>query len=120
MVEQQLLLLGDGLRRVDGALIVWIFDHCCLVGVLEGAHRISLFTRDRDDAAAPWHLEDIVAVVGCFHKLGQCWIPKDGVVRQTDVGNIKVDELGAVVVMGTEGDREADLPYRDGGAAGHS
>ena len=87
---------------------------------LEGAHRISFFTGDCDDPAAPWHLEDVVAVVGHCHELGQCWIPKDGVVRQTDVGDVKVNELGAVVVTPAEGDREADLPYRGGGAVGHS
>ena len=47
-------------------------------------------------------------------------IPEDGIVWQTDVGDIKVDELGAVVVALSEGDREANLPYRRGGTVGHS
>ena len=75
---------------------------------------------DRDDAAAPWHLEDVVAVVGHCHKLGQGWIPKDGVVWLTDEGGVEVDELGPVVVVLAEGDREADLPNRCGGTVGHS
>ena len=75
-------------------------------GTLEGAHRIPLFARDRDDSTASWHLEDVVAVVGHRHELGLVRIPKDGIVRQTDVSNIKVDELGAVVVALSEGDRE--------------
>ena len=88
--------------------------------MLEGAHRISFFAGDRDNAAAPWHLEDVVAVVGHCHELGQGWIPKDGVVRQADVGDVEVDELGAVVVALAEGDGEMDLPYGDRGAVGDS
>ena len=36
------------------------------------------------------------------------------------MGDVEVDELGAVVVALPEGDREADLPYRGGGAIGNS
>ena len=68
---------------------------------------------------APWHLEDVVAVVGHRHELGQGRISKDGIVRQADVSDVEVDELGAVVVPLAEGDREADLPYRGGGAISH-
>ena len=57
---------------------------------------------------------------GYYHELDQGRIPEDGIVRQTDVGNVKVDELDAVVFTLSKGDREADLPYRGGGAAGHS
>ena len=89
-------------------------------GTLKGAHYISFFAGDRDDPAASWHLEDIVAMVGHRHELGQGWIPEDGIVRQVDVGDIEVDELGAVVVALAEGDRKADLPYRGGGTVGHS
>ena len=88
-MEQLLLLLGDGLRRVQGAFVVGASDCCNLVGALEGAHRISFFTWDHDDAAAPWHLEYVVAMVGYCHELGQGWIPKDGFVRQADVGYVK-------------------------------
>ena len=70
--------------------------------------------------AISWHLEDIVAVVGYGHELGQRWVPEDGVVRQANVGDVEVDELGAVVVACPEGDREADLPNRDRGAVGDS
>ena len=99
---------------------VGVVDCCSLEGALEGAHRISLFTWDRDDSAASRHLVDIVAVVGDGHELGQGWIPKDGVVRQTDVRDVKVNELGAVVLAFSEGDREADPPYWGSGAVGDS
>ena len=54
------------------------------------------------------------------HELGESLVPEDGVVRQANVGDVKVDELGAVVVACSEGDREADLPNRDRGAVGDS
>ena len=44
------------------------------------------------------------------HELGQGRIPKDGVVREANVGNVKVNEPSAVVVALVEGDGEADLP----------
>ena len=59
-------------------------------------------------------------MVGHCHELGQGWISKDGIVREADVGDVEVNELGAVVVALAEGDREADLPYRSGGAVGHT
>ena len=54
------------------------------------------------------------------HELGQGWIPEDGIVRQVDVRNIEVDELGAVVLALPEGDRQADLPNRGGGTVCNS
>ena len=48
------------------------------------------------------------------HKLGQGQISKDGVVGQDNVGDVEVDELSAVVFALSEGNREADLPYRGG------
>ena len=54
-------------------------------------------------------------MMGYRHGLGQGWIPEDGIVRQADVGDVEVNELGAVVVALSESDREADLPYRGGG-----
>ena len=59
-------------------------------------------------------------MVGHRHELGQGWIPEDGIVWQTDVGDVKVDELGTVVVAFSKGDGKADLPYRRGGALSHS
>ena len=102
------------------ALTIGIVDCCSLEGTLEGAYRISFFAWDRDDSAASRHLEDIVAVMGHRHELGQGWIPKDGVVWQMNVRDVKVDELDAVVLAFPEGDREAELPYRCGGTVGHS
>ena len=54
------------------------------------------------------------------HELGESWVAKDGVVWQTDVGDVEVNELGAVVVAGPEGDREADLLDWDCGTVGDS
>ena len=54
------------------------------------------------------------------HKLGESWVPEDGVVWQANVGDVEVDELGAVVVACPKGYREADLPNRDRGAVGDS
>ena len=59
-------------------------------------------------------------MVSHCHKLGRCWIPKDGIVRQANVSDVEVDELGAVVVARPEADRDADLPNRDHGAVGDS
>ena len=46
------------------------------------------------------------------HELGQSWIPEDGIVWQANVSDVEVNELGAVVVALSKGDRKADLPYR--------
>ena len=59
-------------------------------------------------------------MVSYGHELGQGRIPEDGIVRQANVSDVEVDELGAVVVARPEGDREADLPNRDRGAVGDS
>ena len=59
-------------------------------------------------------------MVSYGHELGQRWVPKDGVVRQANVSDVEVDELGAVVVACPEGDKEADLPNRDRGAVDDS
>ena len=72
-------------------------------------------TDNRDDSTAPWHLEDVVAVVGHCHELGQGRIPEDDVVRHANVRDVEVDELGAVVLVFAEGDWEADLPQGAGG-----
>ena len=64
-------------------------------GTFQGTHNVSLFTRHSDDSAASWHLEDIIAVMGHGHELGQGWVPEDGVVRQADVSDVEVNELRA-------------------------
>ena len=89
-------------------------------GALKGAHRIPFFTWDRDNSSASWHLENVVAVMSDCNELGQGWIPEDGIVRQADVRNIEVDELGAVILALPEADRWADLPYWCGGTVSHS
>ena len=118
-MAQLLLLLGDGLGRIL-ALAVGVVDCCGLKSALEGAHHVSFFAGDCDDSAASWHLEDFVAMVGHHHELSKGWIPEDGIARQTDVGDVEVDDLGVVVFALSEGDWEADLTYRGGGAVGHS
>ena len=92
-MSQLLLLLGDGLRRAL-ALAVGVVDCCSLEGMLEGVHRVSFFTWDRDDPPASWHLENIVTMVSDCHELGQGWIPEDGIVWQADVRDVEVDEIG--------------------------
>ena len=47
-------------------------------------------------------------------------IPEDSIVGQADVGDVEVYELGVVVVALPEGDREADLSYRGGGAVSNT
>ena len=113
-MAQLLLLLGGGLRRAL-ALTVGVVDCCSLEGTLEGAYHVSFFARDYDDSAASRHLEDIVAMMGHRHELGQGWIPEDGVVWHVYVGDVEVNELGTVVLAMSKGEREADLPYRGGG-----
>ena len=54
------------------------------------------------------------------HELGESWVAEDGIVRQANVGNGEVDELGTVVLALSKGDREADLPYRDSGTISDS
>ena len=44
----------------------------------------------------------------------------DSIVGQTDVGDVKVDELGAVVVALPEGDWKANLPYGNSGTISDS
>ena len=54
------------------------------------------------------------------HELGQSWVPEDGIVRQADVSDVEVNELGAVVVALPEGNRKADLPYQNRGTISDS
>ena len=59
-------------------------------------------------------------MVSHCHELGQGWIPEDGIVWQANVGNVEADELSTVVLALSKGDKEADLPYRGGGAVSDS
>ena len=59
-------------------------------------------------------------MIGHSHELGQGWVPEDGIVRQADVSDVEVNELGAVVVVLPEGDRKANLPYRNVGTINNS
>ena len=54
------------------------------------------------------------------HELGESWVPEDGVVWQANVGDVEVNELGAVIVALPEADWQANLPYRNGGTISDS
>ena len=54
------------------------------------------------------------------HEVGQNWVPEDGIVRQANVGDVEVNELGAVVVTLPKGDRKTNLPYWNGGTISDS
>ena len=44
------------------------------------------------------------------HELGESIVSEDGIVWQEDVGDVKVNELGAVVVARPEGDSRRTCP----------
>ena len=100
--------------------MLWVFDCRGLKSTLERTHRIPFLTWHRDDSTASWHLEDIVAVVSHCHELGQGWVSEDGIVWRANVGDVEVNELGAVVVALPEGDCKANLPYRNSGTISDS
>ena len=54
--------------------------------------------------------------MGRCHEQNQGGVSEDGVVWEAVAGDVKVDELGAVVFAGAEGHRKADLPQGAGGA----
>ena len=88
--------------------------------MLKRTHCIPFLTGYYDDSTASWHLEDIVVMVSHCHELGQSWVPKDGVVWQVNVGDVEVNELGAVIVALPKGDRKADLPNQNSGTISDS
>ena len=57
-------------------------------------------------------------MMGHGHELGQGWVPEIGIVLQANVSDVEVNELGAVVVTLPEGNRKANLPYRNSGTEG--
>ena len=59
-------------------------------------------------------------MMGHGHELGQGWVPEDGIVQQANVRDVKVNELGAVVVALLEANKKADLSYRNRGAISDS
>ena len=54
------------------------------------------------------------------HELGESWVPEDGIVRQANVRDVEVNELSAVVFALPEGNRKANLPYRNRGTISDS
>ena len=55
------------------------------------------------------HLHGVVCIVGGCHELCQGWPPEDGIVGLIEVGDIKGDILGAVVIQAAEGDERVGL-----------
>jgi hypothetical protein len=49
-------------------------------------------------------------MVRCCHEPWLGWVAKDGIVRQCDVGNVKVEALCPIVVPGSEGDGRRTCP----------
>ena len=52
-------------------------------------------------------------MVSHCHELGQGWVPEDGIVRQANVGDVEVNELGAVIFALPKSDGKTNLPYRN-------
>ena len=59
-------------------------------------------------------------MVSHCHEVGQGRVPKDGVVWQTGVGDVEVDELGAGVVALPKSDGKTNLPYWNSGTISDS
>ena len=59
-------------------------------------------------------------MVSHCHELGQGQIPEDGIVRQANMSDVEVNELGMIVLALSKGDRKANLPYRDSGTISDS
>ena len=59
-------------------------------------------------------------MVSHCHELGQGWVPEDGILWQANVGNVEVNEVGAVVVALPKGDWKANLPYQNSGTISDS
>ena len=59
-------------------------------------------------------------MVSHCHELGQGWVLEHGIVRQANVGDVEVNELGAVFAALPKGDRKANLPYQNGGTISDS
>ena len=48
--------------------------------------------------------------MSCRHELGQGEVSEDGIIWLVDLGDVEVDELGVVVVMGPEGEGRRICP----------
>ena len=108
--EQLLLLGGRGLLGLGRTGAGWLCYFRGLEGEPERRHGLLSVPLDGEDALAPWHLHEVVGRVSRRHELSESRVPEDGVVRETDAGDVEVHQLGAVVVARVEGDKEANLP----------
>jgi hypothetical protein len=55
---------------------------------------------DLEDPLWSWHLQEKTRVVGDCHELGEGGSSQDGLVGGLELGDLEVDVLGAVVVVG--------------------
>ena len=118
---EQLLLLGQcGSLGLGGARIGRLHCRSGLEGELERRQGLLGVPLDREDTFASGHLHEVVGRMSRHHELGQSWVPENGVVREADVGDVEVDQLGAVVVARAEGDGKEDLSQRAGSATTNS
>ena len=62
-----------------------------------------------DCVGAAGDLDHVVRMVHDSHELRKCGVAEDGVVRQTDVRDIEVDVLGAVIFLAPEGEGKPGL-----------
>ena len=69
--EELLLLLVWVLVMSLVSFVMRAFNRRFALGALEGTNGIHLVAGDGNDVATPWHLEDVVAMVGHCHELGQ-------------------------------------------------
>ena len=86
-------LAGVGIRALAGLCLllppgsfsgkcVAISCGCCFPVDLVGADKgILLVTGDRDDTYRAWHLEHVVGIVRGCHKLGECRMAQDSIIR---------------------------------------
>ena len=98
-----------GLRRCGG-----------LEGELKRRQGLLGVPLDSEDTFASRHLHEVIGRMRHRHELGKSWVPEDGVVRETDAGDVEVHQLGVVVVACAEGDGEADLPQIVGSSTTNS
>jgi hypothetical protein len=80
-----------------------------LTGMNVSEEFLAFMSRNALCAIGAGNLGDVEAVVHCYHEPCQGWVAEDGIVRQRDVGNIKVEAFCPVVLLSAEGDGQANL-----------
>jgi hypothetical protein len=85
-----------------------------LDAVLLAAQHLLRLGLHGDDPGGFRYLEFEVSVVGDGHELDITRPPQYDVVRPGEVDYLECEHLGAIVARISEGDRQGDLPMRDG------